>query len=412
MMRLSSSRTRVPLRRWASSLEAVCRAELEAMKMDGTFKTERVLESAQSDAIRVNGKTCLNFASNNYLGLASDANVIKAAKDGLDARGFGLASVRFIAGTQDIHKRLEARISAFHGTEDAILFPSAFDANAGIFEALLGPEDAVFSDALNHASIIDGIRLCKAKRFRYAHLDLADLRAKLQSCDARVKLIATDGAFSMDGDVAPLAELRAVADEAEAFLLIDECHATGILGRTGRGTPELYNAQPDVITSTLGKALGGGTGGYAAGPSAVVELLRNKARPYLFSNSVSPAVVAASLHVFERRLLSAKADANPVEALLRNTHRFRQGMQASGFRLSGHPDHPIVPVLLDDAKLTTQVADALLQDHGIFVVGFSYPVVPKGAARIRCQISATHTTDQIDTALAAFAAVGTELGLL
>ena len=290
--------------------------------------------------------------------------------------------------------------------DDAILYPSAFDANAGIFEALLTKEDAVFSDALNHASIIDGIRLAKAQRFRYNHLDIADLREKLKS-SARVKLIVTDGAFSMDGDIAPLDELRQAADDYGAYLLIDECHATGILGATGRGTPEHFNVRADLITSTLGKALGGGTGGYTAGLQAVIDLLRNKSRPYLFSNSVSPVVVAASLQVFDH--LQEHTDL--VAKLRRNTHHFRSAMTNKGFKLSGHPDHPIAPVVLGDAILTSRFADALLEE-GVFVIGFSYPVVPKDQARIRCQISAAHSPDQIDTAVNAFAKVGKDLGII
>jgi len=392
----------------SSRLVKACLEELEAMRASGTLKRERILESAQGATIRVNGRFVVNLASNNYLGLANDRGVVDAAKAALENRGFGLASVRFICGTQDIHKELEREIADFHGMDDAILFPSAFDANAGLFEALLTEEDAVLSDALNHASIIDGIRLCKAARVRYAHGDLEDLERKLRQLDNKgTRLIATDGAFSMDGDIANLGDLRSIADAHGAFLMIDECHATGVLGQTGRGTPELFGGvKPDILTSTLGKALGGGTGGYAAGPQAVVDVLRNKSRPYLFSNSVSPAVVAASLAVFDK----LKATPDLVTTLRRNTHRFRSAMTEHGFVVSGHPDHPIAPVALGDAKLTNRFADALLEE-GVFVVGFSYPVVPKGAARLRCQISASHSDDQIDKAVDAFNNVRESLGI-
>jgi glycine C-acetyltransferase len=333
-----------------------------------------------------------------------------AAHAALDSHGFGLSSVRFICGTQDIHKRLEAAIAAFHGTEDAILFPSCFDANAGTFEALLGKDDAVISDELNHASIIDGIRLCKAERRRYKHCDMADLEAQLvASAGARVRMIVTDGVFSMDGDVAPLAAICDLADKHKALVFIDECHATGFFGATGRGTDEYagVRGRVDIINSTLGKALGGATGGYTAGSRAVVDVLRQRARPYLFSNSVAPAVVGASLEVFKM----IAEDSSYVERVRGLTHRFRGKLTAAGFTLRGAMDHPIVPVMLGDARLAAEFAEAVLA-RGVYVVGFSFPVVPKGAARIRTQISAAHTEADVDAAADAFIAVGREKGVI
>lgn len=396
------------LLRRVHKLAEVCRGSLEEMERAGTRKYERVLTSAQGPTVTIDGRQVVNLCSNNYLGLCSDPDVLDAAQAAVATHGLGCASVRFICGTQSLHKTLERKIADFHGMDDCILFPSCFDANAAFFEAVLTADDAVFSDALNHASIIDGIRLCKAKRHRYQHLDLADLRQQL-SVGARLKLVVTDGAFSMDGDVARLDDIRHLCDEFDAVLLVDESHATGILGPTGRGTPELFHVQPDVICSTLGKALGGGTGGYTAGPSDVIALLRNKARPYLFSNTVAPPIVAAAIAVFDKLATNtSETDNDLVSTLRRNTHRFRDGLQAAGFEVSGHRDHPIAPVMLGDAHLATQMANRLF-DEGIFAVGFSYPVVPHGKARIRCQLSAAHTLDHVDAAIAAFAKVKAEM---
>ncbi len=351
-----------------------------------------------------------NFCANNYLGLSNHPELIKAAKDTLDTHGFGLSSVRFICGTQDIHKQLEKKIAAFHGMEDAILFPSCFDANAGIFEAILSKEDAVISDELNHASIIDGIRLCKAERHRYKHMDMVDLEERLKATQhARVRLIVTDGVFSMDGDVAPLKDIMKLAKKYDARIFIDECHATGFFGPTGKGTDEYFGlrGQIDIINSTLGKALGGATGGYTAASAAIVDMLRQRARPYLFSNSVAPAVVGASLKVFEM----LEKDTSYVERVRSLTHRFRTKMGAAGFTLRGAMDHPICPVMLGDARLAAEFADEMLK-RGVYVIGFSFPVVPKGLARIRTQISAAHTEADIDFAVAAFTEVGKLKGVI
>ena len=358
------------------------------------------------------GRDLINLCSNNYLGLATHPEVEAAAAAALKARGFGLASVRFICGTQDVHKELEAAVARFHGTEDAILFPSCFDANAGVFEALLGREDAIISDSLNHASIIDGIRLCKAQRFVYKHLDMADLAAQLEAAGragARMKLIVTDGAFSMDGDIAPLREIVKLARAHGAATFIDECHASGFLGPTGRGTDEYWGlrGQIDIINSTLGKALGGATGGYTASSAPVVDLLRQRARPYLFSNTLTPSVAAASLVVFD--LL--QRDPSRVLALRALTHHFRARMAAAGFSLLGHADHPIAPVLLGDARLAASFAEQMLA-RGIYVVAFSYPVVPRDKARIRTQMSAAHSKADIDAAVDAFIDVGRKLGVV
>ncbi|RHY91240.1 hypothetical protein DYB35_001642 [Aphanomyces astaci] len=387
-------------------------ADIEAA---GTFKKERVITSAQGPTITVAAQSVLNFCANNYLGLSNHPEVVQAAKTTLDSHGFGLSSVRFICGTQDIHKELERTISSFHGTDDTILFPSCFDANAGLFEALLNNEDAVISDELNHASIIDGIRLCKAERHRFKHMDLTDLEEKLKATQhCRTRLIATDGAFSMDGDVAPLqgicdladkytSELNTLGDRYNAQVFIDECHATGFFGPTGRGSDEYCG----IINSTLGKALGGGTGGYTTGRQAVVDILRQRARPYLFSNSVAPAVVGASLKVFE--LLTRSSEY--VDTIRRNTHRFRDAMAKAGFTLTGQRDHPIVAIMVGDARLASTLADDMLK-HGIYVIGFSFPVVPKGKARIRVQISAAHTTEDVDRCVEAFVACGKALNIL
>ena len=387
--------------------------ELSGIKEAGLWKTERVLTSSQSSQITVEGSDnkVLNFCSNNYLGLSSDPRLVKKAHEALDERGFGLSSVRFICGTQDIHKDLEAAISKFHGTEDTILYPSCFDANAGVFEQILGPEDAVISDALNHASIIDGIRLSKAKRHRYQHLDLEDLERILQETHktCRHRLIVTDGVFSMDGDVAPLDKICDLADKYDAQVFIDECHATGHMGKTGRGTPELFDVGPriDIINSTLGKALGGATGGYTTGSKEVVQLLRQRSRPYLFSNTLAPSVVGASLEVF--KILTASSEM--VEKLQDNVKSFRTQMEAAGFTVSGDASCPIAPVMLGDAKLASGMSDALLA-RGVYVIGFSFPVVPKGAARIRVQLSASHSPEQVQHAVDSFVLVGKEFGVI
>jgi len=351
----------------------------------------------------------LNFCANNYLGLADHPEVIEAAKQALDSHGYGLASVRFICGTQDLHKQLEAKISAFFGTEDTILYAACFDANGGLFEPLLGAEDAIISDALNHASIIDGVRLCKAQRYRYANGDMADLEAQLQAASgARTRMITTDGVFSMDGAIAPLREITALAERYGALVHIDECHATGFLGARGRGSAEFHGVMDkiDIYTSTLGKALGGGLGGFTTGRREVIDMLRQRSRPYLFSNSLPPPIVAASLKVFE---LIDGADALR-EQLIENTRHFRERMSAAGFELKPGA-HPITPVMLHDARVAQEFASRLL-DHGIYVIGFFFPVVPKGQARIRVQLSAVHTRKQLDRAVDAFIVVGTELGVI
>ena len=361
--------------------------------------------------VRMNGSTrhVLNLCANNYLGLANHPEVIAAAHKALDDFGYGVASVRFICGTQTIHKELEQRISQFLGTEDTILYPSCFDANGGLFETLLGPDDAVISDALNHASIIDGIRLCKAQRFRYQHDDMEDLRAQLQAAaDANVKLIVTDGVFSMDGTIANLAEICALADEYGALTMIDDCHATGFLGETGRGTHEYRDVMGriDIITGTLGKALGGASGGFTSGRKEIVAWLRQRSRPYLFSNSVAPMIAASSIAVLD--LL--ERDRSLAEQLHENAAYFRNQMQDAGFDLIPG-EHPIIPVMLGDAKLATNMADRLL-DRGIYVIGFSFPVVPKGQARIRTQMSAGLTRQHLEEAIGAFRDVGRELGVI
>jgi len=391
-------------------------SEIDGMKEAGTYKVERVITSPQASAVTVGGgvstQPVLNFCANNYLGLSSHPALVKAAQEALSSHGFGLSSVRFICGTQDLHKHLEDAISRFHGTEDTILFPSCFDANAGLFEACLGPEDAAISDALNHASIIDGIRLCKAQRYRYNHLDMNHLEEILKECvekGTRNRMIITDGVFSMDGDIAPLADICALGKKYDAQVFVDECHATGFLGSTGRGTPELCGVpdKVDIINSTLGKALGGATGGYTTGPKALIELLRNKARPYLFSNTLAPSVAGASLEVF--RMLSASSEL--VETLQANVRLFRTAMREAGFQIVGHDSCPIVPVMLGDARLASEFADEMLK-RGIYVIGFSYPVVPKGKARIRVQLSAAHTEDQVRQCIAAFTEVGRAKGVI
>ena len=385
----------------------------EALKAEGLFKQERLIAGPQQAAIdvRTNGGTSevLNLCANNYLGLANHPEVIAAAHKALDEYGYGMASVRFICGTQTIHKALEERISAFLGTEDTILYPSCFDANGGLFETLLGPEDAVISDALNHASIIDGIRLCKAGRYRYANNDMDDLRKQLQdAADANVRLIVTDGVFSMDGTIADLEGICDLADEFDALTMIDDCHAAGFLGEHGRGTHEYRGVMGriDIITGTLGKALGGASGGYTSGRKEIVGWLRQRSRPYLFSNSVAPMIAASSIAVLD--LL--ERDNSLQQQLHENAAYFRARMTERGFDLKPG-EHPIVPVMLGDAKLATAMADKLLE-RGIYVIGFSFPVVPKGQARIRTQMSAGLTREQLDKAIDAFTDVGRELGVI
>lgn len=355
-------------------------------------------------------RSVLNFCGNQYLGLSNHPELCKAAKDAIDTHGFGLSSVRFICGTQDLHKQLEQKIAKFHKMEDSILYPSCFDANAGLFEAILTADDAIISDQLNHASIIDGVRLCKAKRMRYNHLDMVDLERCLQEAqNQRVRLIATDGVFSMDGDVAPLKDIVGLARKYDARVFVDECHATGFFGPTGRGTDEYFGLQGqiDIINSTLGKALGGATGGYTTGKAELVDLLRNKARPYLFSNTLAPAVAGASIRVFEM----LEEDSTMVTTLREHTHYFRDRLGEAGFTVLGSRDHPICPVLLGDARLAGEFADRMLE-KGIYVIGFSYPVVPKGQARIRTQLSAAHTQEHLEQCVDAFISVGKDLGVI
>ncbi len=378
----------------------------------GLYKRERLIDSTQNSTVRLkDGRTVINMCANNYLGLADHPKVVEAAKAALDRWGFGMASVRFICGTQTLHKQLEEKISAFLGTEDTILYPSCFDANGGLFEVLLGPEDAVISDSLNHASIIDGVRLCKAKRFRYGNNDMADLEAQLQAADAagaRFKLITTDGVFSMDGIIAQLDQVHALAAKYNAIVHFDDCHATGFLGENGRGTHEHCGlfGKIDLTTGTLGKALGGASGGYTSGKKEIIDLLRQRSRPYLFSNTIAPPIVAASLAVFE--MLEASTElADRVKA---NTDYFRSAMAGTGFTIGGK-DHPISPVMLGDAALAQQFSAKLL-DHGVYAIGFFHPVVAQGAARIRTQISAAHTKDQLDQGIEAFVKVGKELGVI
>ena len=385
------------------------RAELDEIRAAGLWKGERVLEGPQGGEVSVAGRRVLNFCANTSLGLAADPRLVRAAQDGLARWGFGLSSVRFICGTQTIHKELEASIARFLGTEDAILYTSCFDANGGLFETLLGEGDAVISDALNHASIIDGVRLCRAARHRYAHGDMADLERILRAArNARTRLIATDGVFSMDGAVAPLAEICALAERYDALVMVDDSHATGFFGPTGRGTPEHCGVagRVDVITSTLGKALGGASGGFTTGRREIVELLRQRSRPYLFSNTLAPAIVAASLACLA--LLSEATDRR--ERLEANTRWFRRAMTDAGFAI--RPGiHPIVPIMLGEAHVAQRMAADLL-DEGIYVVGFFYPVVPQGQARIRVQISAAHEPAHLERAVAAFVAVGRRHGVV
>ena len=383
---------------------------LDEIRQAGLYKTERVITTPQNVEIRVqDGSEVLNFCANNYLGLADHPDVIAAAHKALDDHGFGLASVRFICGTQDLHKQLEQTISRFFGTQDTILYTSCFDANGGLFETLLGPEDAVISDALNHASIIDGIRLCKAQRHRYPNSDMSALEQALQETqDCRTRLIATDGVFSMDGDIARLDEITRLAEQYDALVMVDDCHATGFLGPNGRGSGEHHGVMDriDIFTSTLGKALGGGSGGFTTGRQEIIDLLRQRSRPYLFSNTLPPALVAAGIRVFE--MLSETTELR--DRLERNTTHFRTGMTAAGFDIKPGI-HPIVPVMLYDAPLAQEFAARLLRE-GIYVIGFFYPVVPEGQARIRVQVSAAHETQHLDRAIDAFTRVGKDLGVL
>jgi glycine C-acetyltransferase len=386
--------------------------ELDTIRSQGLFKAERVITSPQSAQITLeDGRSVLNFCANNYLGLADHPDVIAAAKAALDTHGFGMASVRFICGTQDLHKQLEQTIADFFGTEDTILYAACFDANGGLFEPLLGEEDAIISDALNHASIIDGVRLCKAKRFRYANCDMADLEKQLQAADAagcKTKMITTDGVFSMDGFIAPLDEITALAKKYNALVHIDECHATGFLGASGRGSAEVKGVMDkiDIFTGTLGKAMGGALGGFTTARREVIEMLRQRSRPYLFSNSLPPHVVAAGIKAFE--MLSSAGELRA--QLATNTAYFREQMSAAGFDIKPGV-HPICPVMLYDAPLAQKFASRLLEE-GIYAIGFFFPVVPQGQARIRTQISAAHTREQLDQAIAAFVKIGRELGVL
>ncbi len=384
--------------------------ELTSIRNAGLYKQERVIASPQGAVIKLDsGKEVLNFCANNYLGLSSHPRVIEAAKRGLDERGYGMSSVRFICGTQDIHKELEEKISKFLRTEDTILYVACFDANGGVFEPLLTEEDAIISDELNHASIIDGIRGSKATRLRYKHADVADLESKLkEASSSRFKLIATDGVFSMDGDIAKLDSICDLADKYGALVMVDDSHATGFVGKTGRGSIEYRNVmgRVDIITSTLGKAAGGASGGFASGRKEIIEFLRQRSRPYLFSNTLPPAIVSAAIEVFD--MLESTTELR--DKLESNTKYFRAEMTKRGFKITPG-EHPIVPIMLYEAKLATDFADKLL-DEGVYVIGFSYPVVPKGQARIRVQLSAAHSREQLDKAINAFEAVGKKLGVL
>ncbi len=386
--------------------------ELEQIKSAGLFKKERIIISPQGADIKLNdGKEVVNFCANNYLGLSSHPRIIEAAKKSLDTHGFGMSSVRFICGTQDIHKTLEAKIAEFYGTEDTILYAAAFDANGGVFEPLFGEEDAIISDSLNHASIIDGVRLCKASRYRYQNNDMADLEQQLikaKEAGHRHKIIVTDGVFSMDGYVAQLDKIVALADQYDALVMVDECHAAGFIGKTGKGTPEYcgVHGKIDIVTGTLGKALGGAMGGYTTGKKEVIDMLRQRSRPYLFSNSLAPSIVAASIEVFN--ILSESTELR--DKLESNVKYFKEGIKNAGFDFKDG-ESAIVPIMLYDAKLSQVMADKLL-DEGIYVIGFFYPVVPKDQARIRVQLSAAHEKHHLDKAIAAFTKVGKELGVI
>jgi glycine C-acetyltransferase len=394
------------------TLKPKLEAEIESIKEAGLFKKERIITTPQAADIKTTeGNEVINFCANNYLGLSSHPKVVQAAKDAIDSHGFGMSSVRFICGTQDIHKELEEKISRFLGTEDTILYAAAFDANGGVFEPILGPEDAIISDALNHASIIDGVRLCKAMRFRYQHNDMEDLEKQLQEANAKGaknKIIVTDGVFSMDGTIAQLDKICDLADRYEALVMTDECHSTGFMGKTGRGVHEHRNCidQVDIITGTLGKALGGASGGFTSGKKEIIEILRQRSRPYLFSNTLAPSIVGASIAVFD--MLSETTELR--DKLEENTLYFRKQMTDAGFDIKAG-EHAIVPVMLYDAPLAQKMADELLK-RGVYVIGFFYPVVPKGQARIRVQVSAGHEKHHLDQAIQAFIEVGKELGVI
>lgn len=383
--------------------------ELDEIRSAGLFKQERIIASEQGAEILVNGKKVLNFCANNYLGLSSHPRVIEAAHRAIDTRGYGMSSVRFICGTQDIHKELEEKLSRFLGTDDTILYAAAFDANGGVFEPLFQEQDAIISDALNHASIIDGVRLCKAQRFRYEHNNMADLELKLQeAASCRSRVIVTDGSFSMDGTIAQLDKICDLADQYDAIVMTDECHSSGFIGKTGRGTHEYRNVigRVDIITGTLGKALGGASGGFTSGRKAIIEMLRQRSRPYLFSNTLAPCIVGGSIAVLD--MLTETTELR--DALEANTQYFREQMTGAGFDIKPG-DHPIVPIMLYDAVLSQKFAAALLEE-GVYVIGFFFPVVAKGQARIRVQISAAHTREQLDTTIAAFKKVGRQLGVI
>lgn len=392
------------------ALKSKLEKEIAEIKEAGLYKEERIIASPQDAVIKLSdGKEVINFCANNYLGLSSHPKVIEAAKASIDSHGFGMSSVRFICGTQDIHKELERKISEFLGTEDTILYAAAFDANGGVFEPLLGPEDAIISDALNHASIIDGVRLCKAARYRYNHNDMDDLEAKLQEAsDSKVKVIVTDGVFSMDGTIAQLDKICDLADKYDAIVMTDECHSTGFMGKTGRGVHEYRNCMDrvDIITGTLGKALGGASGGFTSGKKEIIEILRQRSRPYLFSNTLAPSITGASIAVID--MLSETTELR--DKLESNTKYFREQMTAAGFDIKPG-DHAIVPIMLYDAVLSQQMAAKLLE-KGIYVIGFYFPVVPKGQARIRVQMSAVHEREHLDKVVAAFTEVGKELGVI
>ncbi|WP_034917992.1 glycine C-acetyltransferase [Gillisia sp. CAL575] len=394
------------------SIKEHLQAEIKEIKENGLYKKERIITSPQGAAIKINtGQEVINFCANNYLGLSSHPEVIQAAKDAMDSHGFGMSSVRFICGTQDIHKELEQKVADFYGTEDTILYAACFDANGGIFEPLLSAEDAIISDSLNHASIIDGVRLCKAARYRYANGNMEDLEKQLQAANekgVRFKLIVTDGVFSMDGLVAPLDKICDLADKYDAMVMVDECHATGFIGKTGIGTMEEKGVlgRIDIITGTFGKALGGAMGGYTTGKKEIIDLLRQRSRPYLFSNSLAPSIVGASIKVFDM----LKNDTSLRDKLEDNTKYFKEKMKAAGFDIIDG-DSAIVPVMLYDAKLSQDMADKLLEE-GIYVIGFFFPVVPKDMARIRVQLSAAHEREHLDKAIAAFTKVGKELKVI
>ena len=394
------------------TLKPKLQEELESIKAAGLYKKERVITTPQAADIKTSdGKEVINFCANNYLGLSSHPQVVEAAKAAIDSHGFGMSSVRFICGTQDIHKELEEKISEFLGMEDTILYAAAFDANGGVFEPLLGPEDAIISDALNHASIIDGVRLCKAMRFRYQHNDMADLEVQLKEANergAKQKIIVTDGVFSMDGTIAQLDKICDLADQYGALVMTDECHSTGFMGKTGRGVHEFRNCMDrvDIITGTLGKALGGASGGFTSGRKEVIDMLRQRSRPYLFSNTLAPSIVGASIAVFD--MLSETTELR--DKLEENTQYFREQMTAAGFDIKPG-EHAIVPIMLYDAVMSQKMADALLE-KGIYVIGFYFPVVPKGQSRIRVQISAGHERHHLDKAIAAFTEVGKDLGVI